>query len=311
MGFRDEVIRRLGRLPKGGRLSVEVLGEERVHDVVRQLVRYEAEPGEEVKAFVLHPARAKGRLPGIVAIHQHAGEYYLGKSEPAGVSANAMYHYGLDLARRGYCVIAPDQLAFEERRGGDELARIENPVLDGMANERYEFMRRLLFGSTLQAKYLFDLTRAIDVLEGLSRVDARRIGCIGHSLGGQQALWLSWYDRRVKAGVSSCGFGTYRSYIDAHINHNFAAYVPGFLEIGDVGDLVADLAPKPFFASHGADDGLSPLDGVRTIVAKAEAAYAAAGVKGSFQHLLFAGGHAFGDDVKAEAYGFLDRHLTR
>lgn len=309
--FRQRILRCLGRFPAGGALHAKVLGRERVGSVVRTLVRYDAEPGEEVRAYLMHPAKWVGNLPGVVAIHQHAGQYYLGKSEPAGLSADGMYHYGIELARRGYCVIAPDQLGFEDRRGGTEVARVENPVLDGMTNERYEFQRRLFHGSTLQAKYLFDLRRAIDFLQGLPFVNAKRIGCIGHSLGGQEALWLSWYDRRIRAGVSSCGFGTYQSYLDHHIMHNFASYVPGILDVGDVDDLVADLAPKPLFASHGTEDGLFPMEGVRRIVERAKEAYSQAGADGKFRHYLFAGGHSFGDDVKVEAYAFLDRHLQR
>lgn len=311
MTFRQKMLKCLGRFPAGGALRAKVLGEERVGDVVRKLVRYDGEPGEEVRAYLMHPAERLGKLPGVVAIHQHADQYYLGKSEPAGLSADVMYHYGIELARRGYCVIAPDQLAFEDRRGGSEVARVENPVLDGMKNERYEFQRRLFQGSTLQAKYLFDLGRAIDFLERLPLVDAKRIGCIGHSLGGQEALWISWYDRRVKVGVSSCGFGTYQSYLDHHVMHNFASYVPGILDVGDVDDLVADLAPKPFFASHGTEDGLFPMEGVRRIVGRAKETYAGAGADGRFRHYLFAGGHSFGDDVKTEAYAFLDQYLKQ
>jgi len=309
--FRRKMLRCLGRFPTGAALRAKALGEERVGGVVRKLVRYDAEPDEEVRAYLIHPAKRARTLPGVVAIHQHAGQYYLGKSEPAGLSADAMYHYGIELARRGYCVIAPDQLAFEDRRGGSEVTRVENPVLDGMTNERYEFQRCLLHGSTLQAKYLFDLGRAIDFLERIPFVNAKRIGCVGHSLGGQEALWLAWYDRRIKAAVSSCGFGTYQSYLDHHVMHNFASYVPGILDVGDVDDLIADLAPKPLFASHGTEDGLFPMEGVRRIVARAKEAYADAGAAGRFRHYLFAGGHAFGEDVKAEAYAFLDRHLKR
>src|SRR5262249_18391578 len=149
---------------------------------------------------------ASAPRPAILAIHQHAGQYDLGKSEPAGLSADEMYHYGLDLCGRGYVVLCPDQLCFEDRRP-PPADQATNPTLVGAGLERLVFTGRIVAGSCLQTKYLHDLTCALDLLAGLADVDAGRLGAIGHSLGGQETLWLAWYDQRVRAAVSSCGFG--------------------------------------------------------------------------------------------------------
>ena len=44
---------------------------------------YEAEPGEEVPAYLLLPrgATAAAPAPAVVLCHQHAGQYHIGKSE--------------------------------------------------------------------------------------------------------------------------------------------------------------------------------------------------------------------------------------
>lgn len=77
---------------------------------------YNVEEGERINAWLLLPKQLKTNNPAIIASHQHAGEYYLGKSEPVGLSSNTMYHYGLDLCLRGYVVLCPDHLCFEDRR---------------------------------------------------------------------------------------------------------------------------------------------------------------------------------------------------
>ena len=171
-----------------------------------------------------------GGWPAVLALHQHAGQFYLGKAEPAGLSADSMYHYGLDLCRRGYLVLCPDHLCFEDRRP-PEYVRVANSALNDRAYERFEFTQRLLKGSCLQTKYLHDMVCALDLLAELPDVDGARLGAIGHSLGGQEALWLAWYDQRVRAAVSSCGFGLIRTIIRDAINHNYALYVPGLLEL--------------------------------------------------------------------------------
>ncbi len=40
---------------------------------------------------------------------------------------------------------------------------------------------------------------------------AKRIGVIGHSLGGHNAIFTATFDERLKAVVTSCGFTGFRN----------------------------------------------------------------------------------------------------
>jgi dienelactone hydrolase len=246
--------------------------------------------------------------PAVLAIHQHDNNYDLGKAEPTGLAGNAMYAYGQELCQRGYVVLCPDLLCFEDRRSAHAVHHA-NGVLDDAGYERFEFTRRLLTGSCLQTKYLHDLTCAVDLLASFPGVNRERLGVIGHSLGGLEALWLAWYDARITAAVSSCGFGLLRTLVRDGINHGFAMYVPGILEVCDLDALVGALAPRAFLLTAGETDPLFPIDGVRSLVEKAQHHYMQEGVPERLRAILFPAGHSFPDDVKAEAYGFLDRWL--
>jgi dienelactone hydrolase len=270
----------------------------------REVVEYAVAPGERVRALLLSPAGPRRRRPGVLASHQHAGQYFLGKSEPAGLSANAMFHYGLDLCRRGFVVICPDHLGFEERQPR-EIDRREGRIPEGREYESLLLADCLLRGSSLTAKYLFDMCQALDVLQEDERVDRDRLGVIGHSLGGQTTLWHAFYDERVQAAFASCGFSTLAAVQEHRIPHNFAAYLPGLLNVGDVGDVVAGIAPRAFGMSHGTLDGLFPMEGVHEVRRRAAAAFP----KGRLLSILFRGAHGFPDAVKTRAYAFLRRHL--
>jgi dienelactone hydrolase len=309
---RDAILERLGRIPGRTPLDAALGSPIDGGDHTRTLVTYTVEPGERVAAWLLRPSGAtpEGGWPGLLAIHQHAGEYHLGKSEPAGLTANPMYHYGLDLCRRGYAVLCPDHLCFEDRRP-DAAVRAANPHLDGERYETFEFTRRLLMGSSLQAKYLHDLRCALDVLAGLPYVDADRLGAAGHSLGGQETLWLMWFDDRLRAGFSSCGFAPIRAILAAGINHNKAMYVPGLLELCDVDDLVVSLAPRPFMLSAGERDLIFPIVSVHQLCARAREAYGRTSASDCFQAAIFPEGHSLPDAIKERAYEFLDQHLKR
>jgi dienelactone hydrolase len=303
---RARILAALGPFPARVALDPIVEPPTEEADHIRARVTYAIEPGDRVAAWLLTPrgTAPAGGWPGVLAVHQHANQYELGKSEPAGLAGDPQYAYGLELCWRGYLVLCPDLLCFEERR--------PNPTAttDGAANERFEFTKRVLAGSCLQAKYLHDLARAMDLLAALPTVNAARLGVIGHSLGGLEALWLTWYDPRIAAGVSSCGFGLLRTLLRDRINHGFAMYVPGLLGACDLDALVSAIAPRPFMLTAGERDPLFPIDGVRAIAEAAEQRYAEAGAPERIRALLFPGGHGFPADVRAEAYAFLDRWLA-
>jgi len=176
--------------------------------------------------------------------------------------------------------------------------------------ERFEFCQYILNGACLQTKYLHDLSVAVDILEGLDYVDNSRIGVIGHSLGGQETTWMMWYDKRLSAGVASCGLGQVDTIIRDNISHNLALYVPNFQNIGDVSDIVCGIAPRPFFMTSGLHDFIFPADGVENIIKSAESKYSELNAKESFKGIIFDGKHSFSDDIRAEVYSWLDVQLS-
>jgi dienelactone hydrolase len=270
----------------------------------RALVEYAVRRGERVRAFLLEPPRRRSRRAAILASHQHAGQYWLGKSEPAGLSRDVTSHYGLELCRAGYIVLCPDHLGFEERQPR-EIDRREGAAPEGRENEAVLLADCLLEGSSLTARYAFDLCQALDVLQAHEHVDPERLGVIGHSLGGQTALWQAFLDDRVQVAFSSCGFSTLAAVQRHRIPHNFAAYLPGLLKVGDIDDVVAAIAPRAFGMSHGTEDPIFPLEGVRAVQRRARAVFP----RERLLCIEFRGGHGFPEAVRKRAYAFLRRHL--
>jgi dienelactone hydrolase len=284
-------------MPERGALSPTVVERVRIPGGVREKVSYFVERGDRVHAYLFLP-EASGPRPAVLCVHQHHREFHLGKSEPAGLAGDPEQFYAFELAQRGYVTLAPDALGFEER---------QHPVLHGQDYERFEANKRLTEGSCLQAKMLWDLMRGLDYLSTRPEVDSRRIGCLGHSLGGQETLFLCAVDRRVAVGVSSCGFSSYRAIFDAAINHNFAAYVPGLLRYGDLDRVLGLVAPRRFLVLAGKEDPLFPLAGVRATVRGARAAYGTA--RDHLRFGMFPGGHEFSSPMREAAYAWFERWL--
>jgi hypothetical protein len=117
-------------------------------------------------------------------------------------------------------------------------------------------------------------------------------------------------DRRVRAGVASCGTFLFRSIYGRTdflrpIN-GFAGMTRGLGRWGDVDDALAALAPRPFLETSG--DGASDEE-VAELTGKARARYAALGVPERYDYVSHDAGHAFPPAERERAYQWLDRWL--
>jgi pimeloyl-ACP methyl ester carboxylesterase len=147
--------------------------------------------GERAPAWLFLPHGIHRPRPAILCLHQTVPQ---GKDEPAGISGKRSLAFAAHYARLGYVTLAPDSITAGER------------VYPG--TEPYEtapFYERNPRWSAM-GKMIWDHMRALDYLCSLEQVDPRRLGCIGHSLGGYNAFFLAAYDERVAACVASCAF---------------------------------------------------------------------------------------------------------
>src|SRR5215472_11466009 len=263
-------------------------------DVVREKITYAVETDERVPAFVLLPKKGHGPYPAVLCHHQHGGQFQVGKDGPAGLGSEVDQHYALELARRGYVTLVFDALCFNERQ--DPTRKLK-----GGEYERYQAMYRLTEGKTLQGKYVRAARR---------EVEPSRMGMIGHSLGGQETLFTTAIDTRIRAAVSSCGFGSLRVLKRDRIDHNAALYVPGLANNGDYGAVLALVAPRPYLVAARTEDPIFPKDGIEETVAVGRRAYAGMGATNRLATFYEAGTHEFSPTMREAAYAWLDQWLT-
>lgn len=222
------------RVERKGPPPLEVLAEDRADGVIRQLVRYEVEPGLPVEAYLLKPIGLQQAAPAVVALHSTVKHTI---RQPAGVEGKPEKAFGLKLARRGYVAFCPRCFLWSD-----------DPSI-GYMDHVARFQARHP-GSKGMAKMLFDAAVALDILAGLPEVDPKRLGAVGHSLGAKEVLYLAALDERVQVAVSSeGGIGTEFSNWDAP--WYLGDEIRGKTFHHQHHELLALAAPRPFLLLGG------------------------------------------------------------
>jgi len=262
---------------------------------VRKSISYVSD-GDTVQAFLFEPC-GQPRAGAVVALHQHNSQWRMGKSEIAGLAGDALQAFGPALARSGVYVLAPDAVGFESRSGAArddsvQFAPPQDPARGSTAQDWLQYynqaMHRLVRGELLMRKVLIDVHSAVSVLSNLTQVS--RVGVLGHSYGGNSALFAAALDTRIAFAVSSGAACSYRYKLLHGVGLEMALVIPGFAEQFDFDDLMRCVAPRRLFVVSAEDDPFSA--DAQDLVVRARPAFEQNQDSERLEHLRVPGAHA-------------------
>ena len=141
--------------------------------------------------------------------------------------------------------------------------------------------------------------------EGKEYVDKNKIGVIGHSLGGQEAILMEWFDKRIKVAASSCGLSMMQDIIDNMVLQSFYLYIPNMLKYCDFDEIISEITfdRKLIMSSGLKDERHCPLSGIDKIEQKNQ--------NDNFKSIRFDGDHQFGNNEKKIIYNYIDDVLKK
>lgn len=258
--------------------------------MIRQLVRYEVEPGLFTEAYLLKPLMTVGKSPGIAVFHSTVN-YSI--RQPAGLEGPPEKHFGLRYARKGCVCFCPRNYLWPTN------VRLTAP------GEAQKFVERATKSKGM-AKMLYDALVAVDILAALPEVDSLRIGTVGHSLGAKEALYIAAFDERIKAAVSSeGGLGTKFSNWEALWYLGPAIKEQTFTH--EHHELVALAAPRPFLLVGG-----NSADGNQSwpLIAAAMPVYELFGKPARLGQFNHGKGHAVPPEAEAKIEEWLMTYLA-
>ena len=168
-------------------------------------------------------------------------------------------------------------------------------------------------------KMAFDTSRACDLLQKLPEMNVKKIGCVGHSHGGYGTLFAMLVERRINAGVISCGVSLLRDDPKPERWWRRTALLPrlGFYESDiaktpiDFHHWMALLAPRPVMVIGGTQDTIFPNGAaLRGRLEEVQRVYSLYGAKDALTWDIADAPHSFRDAAREKAYAMLKSALA-
>ena len=296
--------------------------------------------GPPTEALVLKPKGASGRLPGVVALHDHGGNKYFGTRKitrmskdphPLMIQHQQRYYEGMawanELARRGYVVLVHDAFTFASRRmrpadippivkrdlvEQDPESPEEIQKYNRFAAEHEPLIAKSLYsaGTTWPGVFVAEDQRALDYLCSRPDVDPARVGCCGLSGGGLRTVYLSGADPRIRCSCAVGMMTTWRDYLlNKCYTHTWMIYIPGLSRDLDYPEILGLAAPNPVLVLNNREDQLFTLPEMERADRILTDVYKKAGAADRYQAKFYTGPHKFDKAMQADAFAWFDRWL--
>lgn len=264
-------------------------------------VSFQSEPGQRVPAYLLIPkkllmdAEKAPPAPGILSLHQTINAGY---RATVGLAKSPNDEYGVELAKRGYVVIAPPY---------PKLADY-HPDLKSLGYQ----------SGTMKA--IWDNSRALDLLDSLPFVKKGAHATIGHSLGGHNSIYTASFDERLKVAVTCCGLDSYRDYAGGKIKGwTSDRYMPKLWEYAekldqvpfDFGEILATIAPRHVLIVAPKGDTNFRWQSAAKVARTASEVYQLYGAGKNLRVEHPECGHVFLPEMREKAYQLIDEVLKK
>ena len=311
--------------------DMEVLGEEQRNGYKAQKIAFNINAYSRITAYLLIPD-GKGPFPTVNALHDHGAHLFIGKEkmirpfftpkekdsptkqalcqeilDDADAWARQLYdnqYVGDYLAKHGYVVFSADAPMWGERGRKEGVDRNKYDLIAG---------NMMMLGRDLSAFMTYDDISSTVFLASLPMVDAKRIGCVGCSMGAYRSWMLSALSDRIKAGASICWMITTDAQLTRRFgrkeNGGFANCIPGLRQYLDYPHIASLACPKPMLFINGTKDKLFPVPGVKDAFSEIHKVWKSQGADNLLDTELWEIPHSCGLKAQEKMLEFLDKNL--
>ena len=277
----------LAPAPVKGPLKAKVFGKKTLgsrqdYGYTCEKVCFESLPGFYVTGNLFRPEdKSKKKRPAILCPHGHWPDGRLHDRDPIG----SVISRCMQLARMGAVVFSYDMLGYGDSCQVDHCEMKHDPH----------------FGFSTMALQTWNSIRAVDFLESLPDVNAKRIGVTGCSGGGTQTFVLCGVDERIVAAAPIC-------MISYQMQGGCVCENAPLLRIGATSvDIARLFAPKPMFM--GSCTGDWTKDTEKEELPAIKNIYKLYGGAAKLMHHQVDDEHNYNKEQREHVYGFFNKFL--
>ena len=273
-------------------LTMEIESVEQMDGYTRTRFVFESEKDSFVPCYLLIPDTGKDKYPLAITLQGHSSGFH----NSVGIvkfDGDAEYqkrgNFAVQAVKRGFAALAIEQRGMGERRPNGEHQRIGSMC-------EYEAHIALMLGRTILGERMWDVSRAIDLMEKFDKVDTDNVIITGNSGGGTISYYAACFDERIKLSVPSCAFCNYP---DSIMNwyHCSCNFIPHAYEWFDMQDLACLIAPRRLSVISGSLDEIFPLYGAEKAYETVKKIYEKAGVPDNCSLTVTDKGHWWCEDI--------------
>ena len=213
--------------------------------------------------------------------------------------------FGDYLASQGFVVLAIDALFWGER------GRKEGVDYDAQQALASNFLQ---MGTSWGAIINVEDIRSAEFLASLPFVDAKRVGCCGHSMGGYRSWMLAALTDVISASANICWMNDTEHLMTLTNNQNrggsaYSMLIPGLRNYLDYADVAAMACPKPTLFFNGTSDKLFPVEGVEKAYQSMQKVWEGQKVNDRLVTKIWDEKHFFNKQQQKEVLDFFTQHL--
>lgn len=281
-------------------LETKIVGTiERDNYVIKKLI-YQSLPRFYVTANLYVPKEIKDKAPAILFA---CGHWEWAKSSPE------YQKVCIDLVNNGFLVLAVDPIGQGERMQYYDRFLKRTLIRWGTMEHSYAGLQCTLVGANIARYFIWDLIRAVDLLESIPEVDSDRIGITGNSGGGTQTSYMMLVEPRLKVAVPCTYITSREEYMktgQAHDNEQniFKAIAMGL----NYDDFITSFAPKPVMIG-AVDSDFFCIEGTIRSYERARDIYRLYGKEENVKLYIAKGTHSYNDELRREAVKWFVKHL--
>src|SRR5436190_637195 len=291
--LKNQVIKKTGALTHQNLpLNLKATGSLKMKGYTIKNIAFQTRPGVYATANLYIPD-GQGKFPAVIVMmcHSENGRLY-----------DKYQAVGITLALNSYVTLCIDPWGSGERT-------TVHGVFEDHGDENNLGIALMDVGETLMGMLITDNIRGVDLLCSLPYVDAQKIGATGASGGGNQTMWLTAMDERIKAAVPVVSAGTFEAYIMG--TPCICEVLPDGLTFTEESGVLALVAPRAIkMCNHFKDDlqAFNPREMLRSYN-NAKPVFEMLGAGNNIAYQTFDLTHGYWPEDRETMLGWFNLHL--